>query len=60
MEGSPVLDNLRALEEQGVRLVLCKTCLEAFGLLDRVRVGVIGGMPDILTAQWKAGKVIAL
>lgn len=59
-EGSPVLAELRALEARGVELVICKTCLDTFGLTEQVRVGVIGGMGDILTALWMADKVISL
>ncbi len=60
VEGSPVLDLLKELEENGVRLILCSTCLNYFGLLDKVRVGIVGGMTDILTAQVNADKVITL
>ena len=31
-DGSPVLDELRLLEARGVRLILCQTCLDYFGL----------------------------
>jgi hypothetical protein len=58
--GSPILPELRALEARGVHLVLCKTCLDAFSLVDQVEVGVIGGMPDIITAMWSADTVIDL
>ncbi len=58
--GSPVVDMLLAMEAQGVELVLCKTCLDYFQLTDQVEVGIVGGMPDIIEALQKAGKVIAL
>ena len=58
--GSPVLDSLQALEARGVRLIICSTCLETFGLSDQVRVGIVGGMGDIMEAQFKAGKVISI
>jgi len=60
VEGSPVLDVLQSLEGQGVRLIVCKTCLDHYGLLDQVRVGIMGGMPDIIAAQLLADKVITL
>ena len=60
VEGSPVLDLLRTLEAKGVRLILCSTCLQYFGLTDKVAVGIVGGMGDILLAQWMASKVITL
>ena len=59
-EGSPVIERLRALEEKGVRLIVCSTCLNYFGLVDKVKIGIVGGMGDILAAQWQAGKVIML
>lgn len=60
VEGSPVIEELRTLEATGVRLIICQTCLNYFELADRVRVGIIGGMGDILEAQWKADKVISI
>jgi sulfur relay (sulfurtransferase) complex TusBCD TusD component (DsrE family) len=60
VEGSPVLEQLRALEGKGVRLLICSTCLDYYGLSEKVRVGIVGGMTDILEAQVKADKVIAL
>jgi hypothetical protein len=59
-EGSPILDALRTLEAKGVRLVICKTCLDYFELSDKVQAGIVGGMPDIITAMWAADTVIEL
>jgi len=58
--GSPVLDELGKLQSAGVELVLCKTCLDTFGLIDQVAVGVVGGMGDILETLQKAEKVVSL
>ena len=58
--GSPVLEVLRALENKGVTLTICSTCLNHYGLADQVAVGVVGGMTDIIEAQWRADKVITL
>ena len=60
VEGSPVLDVLQSLETQGVRLIVCKTCLDYYGLMEKVRVGIVGGMGDIIAGQWLADKVISL
>jgi intracellular sulfur oxidation DsrE/DsrF family protein len=59
-EGSPVLEGLHALDAKGVRLIICSTCLNYFNLTEKVQVGVVGGMGDILEAQMKAEKVITL
>lgn len=58
--GSPVLEQLGALEAAGVRLIVCSTCLNYYSLTDQVQVGIVGGMPDIIEAQWRADKVITL
>ena len=60
VEGSPALEQLHALESKGVRLIICGTCLEHYGLAEKVRVGIMGGMTDIIEAQVKADKVITL
>jgi hypothetical protein len=59
-EGSPVLDGLSNLENRGVRLIVCSTCLNYFELTASIRVGLVGGMGDILEAQTKAEKVITI
>lgn len=59
-DGSPVLDQLRALEGQGVHLIVCSTCLNYLKLTDRRQVGIVGSMADIIEAQWRADKVITL
>ena len=58
--GSPVIDQLKALEAKGVRLIICSTCLDFYNVKDQVQVGIVGGMPDIIEAQTKAAKVITL
>jgi len=60
VEGSPILELLKSIETQGVHLIICSTCLNYFGLADQVRVGVVGGMTDIIEAQWRADKVITI
>ena len=60
VEGSHVLDTLKSLEAKGVHLIVCNTCLDYFGLADNVKVGIVGGMTDIISAQWKAEKVITI
>jgi hypothetical protein len=60
VEGSPLLEPLAELERRGCRLLVCLTCLEYYGLKERVRVGTICGMPDILAAQLRAERVITV
>jgi len=38
-DGSNVLDHVRKLEEQGVEMLACTTCLEYFDFTDKLKVG---------------------
>ena len=58
--GSPVLEQLKQMEQKGVRLVVCSTCLDMMGLADQVQAGIVGGMTDIIEAQTRAEKVITI
>jgi hypothetical protein len=60
VEGSQFIDRLSQIEQKGVRLIICLTCLDYFSLTDKVRVGIVGGMSDILEAQVHASKLITL
>jgi intracellular sulfur oxidation DsrE/DsrF family protein len=57
---SPVVEQLQLLEMRGVKLLACKTCLNHFGLLDKMEVGIAGTMMDIIELQKAADKVITL
>jgi sulfur relay (sulfurtransferase) complex TusBCD TusD component (DsrE family) len=59
-EGSPVIEQLHSLEQKGVHLIVCSTCLNYYGLTEKVEAGIVGGMGDIIEAQVKADKVITL
>ena len=60
VEGSPLLERLGQVEQAGVRLIVCSTCLGYYGLSESVKVGIVGGMGDIIEAQARASKVITL
>jgi selenium metabolism protein YedF len=38
-EGSWALEHLKTLEEQGVEILACRTCLDYFELTDKLKVG---------------------
>ena len=60
VSNSPVLSELRTLQERGVHIIVCNTCLQYFNLQADLQVGIIGGMHDIIEAQWHAERVITL
>ena len=47
-EGSEVLDDLKKLEEQGVEILSCGTCLDFFKIQDKLQVGGVTNMYTIL------------
>lgn len=47
VESSENLQYLRKLEERGVKVVLCRTCVDYFGIEEQLRVGLIDTMPNI-------------
>jgi selenium metabolism protein YedF len=59
-EGSEVLDTLRLLEEEGVRILSCGTCLEYYGLKEQLRVGQVTNMYDTVSSLIAADKVIRI
>lgn len=59
-KGSGVLDDLKKLEEAGVEILSCGTCLNYFGLSDALEVGGVTNMYVIFEKQQKAGKIIRL
>ncbi len=58
--GSPVLDDLRALSDQGISILACGTCLGHFGIKDQVAVGEISNMYAIAETLLGAVKVVSL
>ena len=55
---SDVLPVIQELEEEGVHILVCGTCLTHFNLLDKKQVGETTNMLDIVTAMQLADKVI--
>ena len=56
--GSPVLEELEALEEEGAELYSCGTCLAHLGLRDRLEAGEPTNMLDTVTRLQAASRVI--
>lgn len=59
-EGSPLIEQLEAIEKMGTTLIICKTCLKYNNLLDKVKVGTVGTMGDILMVHSICSKIIKL
>ncbi len=59
VNGSLFLNPLKELEQQGVDIIVCGTCLDYFGKMDELAVGRISNMHDILESMLKVDKVIS-
>lgn len=57
-EGSESLDDLKNMEAQGVEILTCGTCLDYYGLKDKLAVGSVTNMYTIVEKLAKADKII--
>jgi selenium metabolism protein YedF len=60
IDGAPVLADLKDYESEGLKILVCGTCLNHFDLLERKQVGETTNMLDIVTAMQLADKVISI
>lgn len=56
--GSPMLEDLKALEAQGVEILTCGTCLNFYGLTEKLAVGGVTNMYVIAEKMLGAGNVV--
>lgn len=59
-EGSGVAEYISELEQSGVEVVSCGTCLDFYRLKDKLLVGRVSNMYDIVEMLAAAGKVITV
>ncbi len=57
-KGSQVIEDLRAMEEKGVEILACGTCLGHYDLKEKLAVGKVSNMFDIASALLGAGKIV--
>ncbi len=57
-EGSQTIEDLRSLEETGIELLACGTCLGYYDLKEKIVVGKISNMFEIASSLFGAGKII--
>lgn len=58
IEGSASLEDLKQMEAQGVNIMTCGTCLDFYGLKDKLAVGSVTNMYQIVQTISSASKVI--
>jgi len=59
-EQGEVLEELKRLEQMGVSILVCGTCLDFFNLLEQKKVGETTNMLDVVTSLQMATKVIKI
>ncbi len=52
------IEDLKKLEEMGVEIISCGTCVNYYGLQESLKVGTLTNMYTILDRQMKATKVV--
>lgn len=57
-EGSESLEDLRFLEESGVEILTCGTCLNHYGLADKLAVGQVTNMYEIAERMTHASLIV--
>ena len=58
VEGSASLEDLKNLENAGVNIMTCGTCLNFYGIAEKLRVGQVSNMYDIAQTMADSGLVI--
>jgi len=57
-EGADTLEDLKLLESEGVTILTCGTCLDFYGLKDKLSVGGATNMYDIVERMENAAQII--
>ena len=57
-EGSEVLETLKTLSGKGAEILSCGTCLDFYGLKEKLKVGIVSNMYDITQSLLEADRLI--
>ncbi len=57
-EGADTLEDLKNLEAQGVEILTCGTCLDYYGMKEKLQVGSVTNMYAIVEAMSQADRII--
>jgi selenium metabolism protein YedF len=57
-EGSPVIEDIKAIEKRGVKVLACGTCLNFFNLKEKLGAGIVSNMYDIAGTLTTAGRIV--
>ena len=57
-EGADTLEDLKLLESEGVTILTCGTCLDFYGLKEKLAVGGVTNMYDIVERMENAAQIV--
>lgn len=57
-EGSPVIEQLSALEKRGIDILSCGTCLDFYGLKEKLLVGKVTNMYSIVEIMTSSSRAL--
>jgi selenium metabolism protein YedF len=60
VKDSPVLESLQSLENLGVEIICCGTCVNFYGLVDLIQAGRVTNMSEIVKVLTEAENTVTL
>lgn len=58
IEGADTLEDLKSLEAEGVKILTCGTCLDFYGIKDKLAVGSVTNMYEIVETMENAKSIV--
>ena len=58
IEGADTLEDLKALEAEGVKILTCGTCLDFYGIKEKLAVGSVTNMYEIVETMENAKSIV--
>jgi len=55
---SPVIDHLRDIEKMGVTMLLCATCARYYSIEEKIKIGTLSNMFEIVRVMSVAGNIV--
>ena len=59
-DNDDIITSIKVLTEKGTEIIVCGTCLNYYGLTEKLKVGTVSNMYEIVEKMKKAAKVITV
>lgn len=59
-DNDDIITSIKVLTEKGTEVIVCGTCLNYYGLTEKLKVGTVSNMYEIVERMKKAAKVITV